>query len=104
MEFSLANGIAWDTWRLDHLRAVEMNMYALAPRTPNTTADSDDPEIDTALSAALTFEKQSAKFALMSVYEQRLNRVIHKNLDEAPRPPDRTKRSGRSRPQRRKSP
>ncbi len=82
MELSLANGIAWDTWRLDHLRAVEMNMYALGTQDAETTTDSDDPQIDTALSAALTFEKQSAKFALLSIYEQRLNRVIHKNLDK----------------------
>jgi hypothetical protein len=82
MELKLANSIAWDTWRLDRLRAVEMNMYALGTQDADTAVDSDDPQIDTALSAALTFEKQSAKFALLSIYEQRLNRIIHKNLDE----------------------
>jgi hypothetical protein len=82
MELKLANSIAWDTWRLDHLRAVEMNMYALGTQDAETTTDTDDPQIDTALSAALTFEKQSAKFALLSIYEQRLNRTIHKNLDK----------------------
>jgi hypothetical protein len=82
MELKLANSIAWDTWRLDRLRAVEMNMYALGTQDAETTVDSDDPQIDAALSAALTFEKQSAKFALLSIYEQRLNRVIHKNLDQ----------------------
>ena len=28
-EFKYAHAIAWDTWRLDHLRAIEMNVYAL---------------------------------------------------------------------------
>jgi hypothetical protein len=82
MELKLASGIAWDTWRLDRLRAVEMNMYALGTQDAETTTDSDNPEIDAALSGALTFEKQSAKFALLSIYEKRLNSTIHKNLDK----------------------
>ena len=32
------------------------------------------------MSGALTFAKESGKFALMSIYEQRMNRSIHKNL------------------------
>ena len=73
MELSLADAIAWDTWRLNHLRAVEMNMYALGSSDAETV-------IDTAMSAAATFEKEANKFALMSIYEQRMNRSIHKNL------------------------
>ena len=80
MELKLASGLAWDTWRLDRLRAVEMNMYALGIEDPETNADCDNPQLDTAISGALTFEKQAAKFALLSIYEQRLNRTIHKNL------------------------
>ena len=34
MELSLATSIAWDTWRLNHLRAVEMNLYAIGSRKP----------------------------------------------------------------------
>jgi len=80
MELDLAHSIAWDTWRLNHLRAVEMNMYALGADDPETTVECDNAELHTALSGALTFEKQSGKFALMSIYEQRLNRSLHKNL------------------------
>ena len=82
MELKLASSIAWDTWRLDHLRAVEMNMYALGTQDVETAADCDTPELDTAISSVLTFQKQSARFALMSIYEQRLNRSIHKNMDK----------------------
>ena len=69
-ETKLAEAIAWDTWRLDHLRAVEMNMYALGTQDAETSVESEDPQIDTGLSAALTFEKQSSKFALLSIYKQ----------------------------------
>ena len=82
MELKLANSIAWDTWRADRIRAVEENMYALGTQDDQTTNDSGNPELDTALSGALTFEKQSAKFALLSVYEKRLNSTIHKNVDK----------------------
>jgi hypothetical protein len=80
MELSLAAAIAWDTWRLNHLRAVEMNMYALGTEDPATTVDCENPQLQTAMSGALTFSKEAAKFALMSIYEQRMNRGIHKNL------------------------
>jgi len=80
MELSLANAIAWDTWRLNHLRAVEMNMYAIGSNDQDTVIDADDVRIHTAMSAAMTFAKESNKFALMSVYEQRMNRSLHKNL------------------------
>jgi hypothetical protein len=80
MELSLANAIAWDTWRLNHLRAVEMNMYAIGSNDPDTVIDADDAQIHTAMSAAMTFARESNKFALMSIYEQRMNRSLHKNL------------------------
>ena len=81
MELSLANGIAWDTWRLNHLRAVEMNMYALGADNPDLSIHCDNPQIHTAMAAAVTFSNESQRFALMSIYEQRLNRSLHKNLE-----------------------
>jgi hypothetical protein len=80
MELSLATSIAWDTWRLNHLRAVEMNMYALGANDPDTVLDCGEVQVHTALTDAMTFTKESPKFALMSIYEQRMNRSIHKNL------------------------
>ena len=81
MELKLASAIAWDTWRLDHLRAVEMNMYALGAGDPATDVDcGDNPELHTAMTGALTFANEARTFALMSLYEQRMNRGIHKNL------------------------
>jgi len=80
MELQLAHSIAWDTWRLDHLRATEMNMYALGAQDPDTAVDCDDPRIQTAMTAALTFCKEANNFGAMSLCEQRLNRNVHKNL------------------------
>ena len=80
METSLADSIAWDTWRLNHLRAIEMNLYAVNAESHNLTIDSDNPRIDAALIDAVTFEKESGELARLSLYEQRLNRGIHKNL------------------------
>jgi hypothetical protein len=80
MELSLATSIAWDTWRLNHLRAVEMNIYALGTANNSVEIESDDPQIHTAVSGAVTFVDEAKRFALMSMYEQRMNRSIHKNL------------------------
>jgi hypothetical protein len=82
MELRLASSIAWDTWRLDHLRAVEMNLYALGTQDPDCDIECDGPELHTAMSGALTFVKQAKKMGLLSIYEQRLNRSIHKNMDK----------------------
>jgi len=80
MELSLASSIAWDNWRLNHLRAVEMNMYALGADDDTVEIDCNAPELHTAIADAVTYGKEAKKFALMSIYEQRLNRSVHKNL------------------------
>ena len=82
MELHLASSIAWDTWRLDHLRAVEMNLYAIGTQDPDCDLACEGPQLHTAMSGALTFVKQSKKMGLLSIYEQRLNRSIHKNMEK----------------------
>lgn len=77
MERKLAHDIAWDTWRLDHLRAIEMNIYALGIEEE----EEDHPDaFDTALSDARTFRAEGQRFELMSLYETRMNRNMHRNL------------------------
>jgi hypothetical protein len=78
LELSLAHGIAWDTWRLNHLRAVETNLYALGAEDPDAIAD--DPRIQPAAADTATFLHESAHFHRLSLYEQRLTRILHKNL------------------------
>jgi hypothetical protein len=79
LERSLAHSIALDTWRLNHLRAVEINLYALAAENPGA-ATATDPRVQPAVADADTFAKQSEHFLRLSLYEQRLNRSLHKNL------------------------
>jgi hypothetical protein len=79
LEHSLAHAIASDTWRLNHLRAVEMNLFALAAEDPGA-ATASDPRVQPAVADADTFSKQSERFLRLSLYEQRLSRTLHKNL------------------------
>jgi hypothetical protein len=57
-----------------------MNMYAIGADSPDVIVDTDDPRLQTAMSNAATFAAESPKFANMSLYEQRINRSLHKNL------------------------
>jgi hypothetical protein len=79
LETQCAQGIADDQWRLNRARAVDSNMFALgqfdyAPAT-------GDAQIDAALNSARAFRDHSQAFANLSIYEQRINRSLEKNLD-----------------------
>jgi primosomal protein N' len=82
-ETKLAEAVAWDTWRLDRLRANEMNIYALAAEdSADPDADDNDPEaadLHTAIFNARTSQSQAKRFELMSLYEQRMTRSLHRN-------------------------
>jgi hypothetical protein len=79
-ERKLADAIAWDTWRLDRLRANEMNIYALAAEPAEDDADAEaDPDLHSAISNARTARTQAKRFELMSLYEQRMTRSLHRN-------------------------
>jgi len=85
-ELKLAHAIAWDTWRLDRLRATEMNILARGAEQAIEDAgaaaaenETVDPTLQTALAEAEVFEAQSARLELMSLYEQRLTRNLHRN-------------------------
>jgi len=84
IERELAHAIAWDTWRLNHLRAIEMNVYALGVEENFEAGeeydDTDPDDFDAALSDARTFRAEAKRLELMSLYEQRMNRGIHRNL------------------------
>jgi hypothetical protein len=86
MERKLAQAITWDTWRLDHLRAIEMNVYALGveeslhDEDAEAEGDHDPDEFDTALADARTFRAEAKRFELMSLYGTRMNRSMHRNL------------------------
>ena len=73
MEHQLALSVAEDNWRLNRARAIENNMFALGH-------DHQHREAQLALADAKTFQTQAATFNLLSIYEQRINRNLQRNM------------------------
>src|SRR5580658_7600729 len=73
MERQLAQSIAEDSWRLNRARAIENNMFALGHGHQHR-------EAQIALADAETFLAQAAAFNLLSIYEQRINRNLQRNM------------------------
>jgi hypothetical protein len=82
IEHRLAQFVADDLWRLDRARAVETNMFAVGRIEAEPARDhDDDPEMHNALATARTFLDHASKFGLLSLYEQRIARSMHKNME-----------------------
>jgi len=82
LERKLTHAVAWDTWRLDHLRAVESNVYALGrqeQQEAEQTAEEPDNQ-DTGFADARTHRTESPRLERMSLYESRMTRNIHRNV------------------------
>jgi hypothetical protein len=73
IEQQLAQSVAEDNWRLNRVRAIENNMFALAHADQHR-------EIHIALADAKTFQEQANQFSLLTIYEQRINRNLQRNL------------------------
>ncbi len=83
MEARLANAIIWDTWRLDHLRAIESHMYADAAEqsaASTRTTLTSTPHTPSPTPAHLLPRPKPPRLDTMSLYEQRMTRNIHRNL------------------------
>jgi hypothetical protein len=79
MEVQLAQRIATDSWRLNRISAIEDNLFALGLHE-NGGKLSDHEQIDAALTSARVFTLESKQLQLLTLYEQRLNRAVQKNL------------------------
>jgi len=77
LEIQFAQSIAEDNWRANRGRAIETNMFAIAPSHSAT----GQPQIDAAITAAQAFSGDPKKFQLLSLYMQRTNRDMQKSLD-----------------------
>jgi hypothetical protein len=75
LEHQFAHSIAEDSWRLNGLRAAETNILAEA-------AAGSRNETEAAICTARAYVKNAKELQLMSLYEQRINRAIHKNLSQ----------------------
>jgi hypothetical protein len=80
MEIQLAQRIATDSWRLNRISAVEDNLFALGLHENGGIIDPTNSQVDTALTTARVFTMESKNLQLLTLYEQRLNRAVQKNL------------------------
>jgi hypothetical protein len=80
METQLAQRIATDSWRLNRISAVEDNLFALGHNAKSDETETEDPEIHAALTAAKIYKAEGKQLQLLTLYEQRINRNIQKNL------------------------
>ena len=80
MEIQLAQRIATDSWRLNRISAVEDNLFALGLQENGGRLCPDNEQVDAALTAARVFTMESKTLQLLTLYEQRLNRAVQKNL------------------------
>jgi len=85
METQLAQRIATDSWRLNRASAIEDNLFALGlyEHSGKIFSDFDQAgheQIDASLTTAQVFTMQSKQLQLLTLYEQRINRSIQKNM------------------------
>src|ERR1019366_2916668 len=77
IELDFAERIVYDSWRVHRASAIENNLYALA----DPAFDTGNPEQDDALNEAHTFQVNDRSINLLSLYQQRLQRSIHRDLE-----------------------
>ena len=85
LEVQLAQRIATDSWRLNRASAIEDNLFALGlyEHSGKIFSDFDQAgyeQIDASLTTAQVFTLQSKQLQLLTLYEQRINRSIQKNM------------------------
>src|ERR1035441_7826796 len=77
VELDFAERIIYDSWRIHRASAIESNLYALAdPAFYTGNVEQDD-----ALNEAHAFQLNDRAINLLSLYQQRLQRSIHKDLE-----------------------
>jgi hypothetical protein len=80
MELQLAQRIATDSWRLNRASAIEDNLFALGFSDHSNDVTAEHPEVHAAFIAARVFTIESKQLELLTLYEQRINRTLQKNL------------------------
>jgi hypothetical protein len=76
IETKLVQTMADTYWRLDRIRALENNLFALAVEEQEPL--TSDPVISCALSQAQSLDQRADTLTKLSLYEQRLNRTLKK--------------------------
>jgi hypothetical protein len=86
LERQLAQSIAEGRWRLNRAHALEAGIFALGQMADESQQtdhrEIDQPEISQTLSQAKTWIEDGRHIQLLSLYEQRIQRSIEKNMAE----------------------
>ena len=69
-------------WRLNRIRSIEDSMFALGHFEAASNIDVNHPEAHAALTAARVFRDDSKSFVNLSLYEQRLQRILTNSLHQ----------------------
>ena len=101
VEIQLAQRLAQDTWRINRIHAIEENIFAAGHSEPFADIESAHPEIHAAMVQALAFKNDPKVFAHLALYEQRITRNFHLNMNllmkfQARRGPAQTKEIARA--------
>jgi hypothetical protein len=84
VERSYAQTFCDTQWRLNRARSLEESMFALGHFEGATIPGIEQPEIQTALTAAKVFRQDSKSFMNLTLYEQRLERTQKEALHQLP--------------------
>jgi len=84
LERQLAHSVADGYWRINRVSSIENNFLAADAYNQelDRPAESEQPEVDAALSPALTFIKHPERFQLLGIYEMRLHRKVRLDLQQ----------------------
>src|SRR5580658_5844085 len=89
LEQGLAQAIAEDKWRLNRARVIESGIFALGqladesePSLQNDQREIDQPAISQPLSQARTWLDDGKHIQLLSLYQQRIQRSVERNMAE----------------------
>jgi hypothetical protein len=81
-EIQLVTRIAHDNWRLNRAGAIEDNLFAIGSGDITYASDSHNyAEIEDSFTQARTYQKEAKTLQLLSLYEQRTTRTVHKNIE-----------------------
>jgi hypothetical protein len=79
LETQIAQSIAEDEWRLNRARAIENNAIALGHSSIDGEVETINTQMHAAMTQARVFWRNPEKFALLSLYEQRISRKLQRN-------------------------
>ena len=80
LEIQLAQRVATDSWRLNRSSAIEDNLFAIGFSDHADEITAEHPQVHAAFVAARVFTVESKHLELLTLYEQRINRSLQKNL------------------------